>query len=144
MAKEARNRGGTNICFDCKKACGGCSWSEFDPHTKQPAYKPVEGWKAIKVPYLIGSGSGIDSTYYISWCPEFEPDDGYEEIDTHNSACGVCGKPFTDGEPKQRKYCYSCVPLGYSRNPKTGAIFRNSWGLRKDRSAKHKEAKAND
>ncbi len=126
MAREARNRGGTNICFDCKKACGNCSWSEIDPETKRPAYKPVEGWKAIKVPYLIGAGSGIDSTYYISECPEFEPDEGFQPTPTFMRACMLCGASL-EGEAKNRKYCFGCVPMGYSRNPNTGALYRNTW-----------------
>ena len=141
MAREPRNRGGTNICFDCKKACGGCSWSEWDAVNKKPRFEPVKGWKAIKVPYLGGAGRGakIDSTYYITECPEFQPEDNYRGVSLVPSCCAVCGKEFTPGESKSRRYCYSCVPFGYARNPKNGYIYKHSWLRQKERSAKHKE-----
>lgn len=52
----------TNICFDCKKAVGGCSWSE--------KFEPVEGWKAE--PSII---AGYIESYYITECPLFERDE---------------------------------------------------------------------
>ena len=143
MAATPRNRGGTNICFDCKKACGKCSWSEIDPETKKPAFKPVEGWTAIRVPYLIGAGSGIDSTYYISKCPEFEPEDDFREYFSVPVVCELCGKGFANGEPKRRSYCYECVPFGYARH-KNGRIYKHSWHKKKERSAKHTEEREND
>ena len=39
---------GTNICFDCEKACGGCSWSEVDPETKKVRFQPIPGCKIQK------------------------------------------------------------------------------------------------
>ena len=143
MARQARNRGGTNICFDCKKACGGCSWSEWDVAEKRTRFQPIEGWKAIKVPYFPGAGRGakVDSTYYITECPEFEPDEGYKADAPTPAFCAVCGNPFTQGESKSRRYCYDCVPFGYARNPKTGYIYKHSWLRQKERSAKHKEEK---
>lgn len=50
------------LCFNCSKACGGCSWSR--------SFKPVEGWKAK----FRKSSSCKDSTYAIEECPEFEYD----------------------------------------------------------------------
>lgn len=35
-----------NICFDCKRAVGDCSWSELDPQTGKPRFEPVPGWTA--------------------------------------------------------------------------------------------------
>lgn len=139
MAREPRERGGTNICFSCKKACGGCSWSEWDSVTKSPRYEPVKGWKAIKVPYLSSGRQGkkVDSTYYITACPEFDPDAGYEKY-KKESHCAICGCELVE-EPKQRKYCYKCVPIGYSVNPKTGALFLNTWGKSAIERAKRKE-----
>ena len=138
MARQPRNRGGTNICFDCKKACGGCSWSRIDPATKKPAFKPVEGWKAIKVPYFIGAGSGIDSTYYVSECPLFEP----ENECTEKRGCGICslcGCLLDGGEAKTRKYCYSCVPLGYTYNPSTKRIYKHWWYTHKEQQEKENQ-----
>ena len=55
---------GNNICFDCQKACGDCSWSDN--------FEPVPGWTAEKCHYH-GVGKYKD-TYHITACPEFEPD----------------------------------------------------------------------
>ena len=69
---------GTNICFDCQKACGGCSWSELDPNTGKPRFEPVPGWTAEKVKLQTTStpkGRVIVETYYITACPEFVKDE---------------------------------------------------------------------
>ena len=137
MAKAPRERGGTNIRFDCKKACGDCSWSRIDPITKKPAYEPVEGWKAIKVPYIVGGSSSIGETYYITECPEFEADDEYVDP-FFIKHCVLCGELFQNGEPSKRKYCYKCVPLGYARNIETGRIYKHTWHRRKEEGAKEK------
>ena len=71
------NESKTNICFDCQKACGGCSWSEIDPATKKPRFEPVPGWTANKVMLKLGtahSKSVWAETYHITACPEFVPD----------------------------------------------------------------------
>lgn len=36
----------TNICFDCQRACGGCSWSACHTVTGKPLFLPVPGWTA--------------------------------------------------------------------------------------------------
>lgn len=67
----------TSICFDCKNACGGCSWSEVDPITKKPRFVPVPGWTAQKVCLNLGTAYGrkrIVENYYVTACPQFEPD----------------------------------------------------------------------
>lgn len=59
------------LCFDCKKAVGGCSWSR--------TYTPVDGWTAeptmIKQDGKMGrlgrANNGIPS-YQITQCPQFE------------------------------------------------------------------------
>lgn len=59
-----------NICFDCEKACGGCSWSE--------SFTPVPGWTATPVRRKVWTK--IDGkfqehycdTYSITACPLFE------------------------------------------------------------------------
>lgn len=50
------------ICWECAKACGGCSWSEY------AVYEPVPGWKA-----LPGKIQEID-TWVVLECPEFVRD----------------------------------------------------------------------
>ena len=64
-----------NICFDCKKACGHCSWSGLDAKGN-PKFEPVPGWTAKKSKMLIGRNKKgkklyID-TYHITACPLFE------------------------------------------------------------------------
>lgn len=68
----------TNICFDCKKACGGCSWSELNPDTGKPRFEPVPGWTAEKTVLRTGTDMhGVQKieTYAISACPLFEEDE---------------------------------------------------------------------
>lgn len=66
-----------NICIDCQRACGGCSWSEINPETGKPRFQPVEGWTAEEVLLLVGSSGRnkvISQTYKITACPLFVPD----------------------------------------------------------------------
>ena len=68
----------TNICFRCKNACGGCSWSELDPDTLKPRFEPVPGWTAKKVMLNVGTnrkGRCFVETYQITGCPLFVKDD---------------------------------------------------------------------
>ena len=63
-----------NICFDCERACGGCSWSEEDPETKKIRFEPVPGWTARKIMKHTGYGRSKDhwtETYCITACPLF-------------------------------------------------------------------------
>lgn len=52
-----------NICFDCERACGGCSWSQD--------FTPVPGWTATPV-YREAAHEGYQETYQITACPLFE------------------------------------------------------------------------
>lgn len=58
---------GAQLCWTCKKACGGCSWSR--------KFEPVPGWEAT--PSVIYHGSGRQNnrrdihTYHITGCPQF-------------------------------------------------------------------------
>ena len=68
----------SNICFDCKKACGDCSWSEVDPDTGKVRFEPVPGWTAEKTYMLIcprGNEKKWIPTFRITACPEFDRDD---------------------------------------------------------------------
>lgn len=54
----------TNICFDCQRACGGCSWSRN--------FEPVLGWEAK--PSKLHSAGGRKREvwgYHITACPLF-------------------------------------------------------------------------
>ena len=121
MARKPRERGGTNLCFDCKKACGGCSWSEWDAVNKKPKFQPVEGWKAIKVPYFMnGRGGGLDCTYYITDCPEFESDERTEVVSER--FCTLCGKLIIGEHIGSRKHCFKCVPKNHYYDRTTGEV----------------------
>mgnify|MGYP004523284735 CR=1 FL=1 len=57
---------GQALCWRCRKACGGCSWSR--------KLEPVAGWRAaVTEPpkYLCGSMRDIPN-YCVIECPEFE------------------------------------------------------------------------
>lgn len=49
------------ICWDCQRACGGCSWSR--------SYTPVAGW-AAELSVVIDKDGDFYS-YNIKSCPEF-------------------------------------------------------------------------
>lgn len=36
------------LCWSCRRACGGCSWTARDPKTHEVRFEPVEGWEAEK------------------------------------------------------------------------------------------------
>lgn len=50
------------LCWDCRKAVGGCSWSDKG--------EPVSGWEAAPSVHADGKIYG----YNITACPEFEHD----------------------------------------------------------------------
>lgn len=60
----------SNICFSCKMACGGCSWSE--------SFEPIPGWTAALTRRVYrthrGFGQHIVDSYHITACPEYVPD----------------------------------------------------------------------
>lgn len=53
-----------SICWDCAKACGGCSWSKD--------YVPVQGWTATQKNMYYDKRE-IES-YIVHECPMFTPD----------------------------------------------------------------------
>lgn len=74
---SSHKSGRSNICFNCQKACGGCSWSAIDPNTGKPGFKPIPGWTAepvvLNVGHCVNKGTYVQ-TYHITACPEFVPD----------------------------------------------------------------------
>ena len=54
----------TQLCWSCKNACGGCSWSR--------EFKPIKGWNATPTK-LLGDDRYIDS-FKIVECPEYIKD----------------------------------------------------------------------
>ncbi len=61
MAKKCDEQ----LCWKCKKATGGCSWSAF--------FVPVENW--VATPTVIIDDEGEIRSYKITACPLFEKDD---------------------------------------------------------------------
>lgn len=49
------------LCWECAKATGGCSWSA--------SFKPIKEWTVTPV-HKIDAGRQVD-TYCITACPEF-------------------------------------------------------------------------
>ena len=67
-----------NICFNCQKACGKCSWTAVDPVTKKIRFEPIPGWTAEKVKLLTGHShynAVVIDTYHITGCPEYLADE---------------------------------------------------------------------
>lgn len=75
------------LCWSCRRACGGCSWTARDPKTHEVRFEPVEGWEAEKTLVRGTSsrrhGHKIESysTYYYATesyrvlrCPLYEKD----------------------------------------------------------------------
>lgn len=78
MKDPSNPSAGTNICFDCKKAVGYCSWSMIDPETDRPAFKPPDGAEYEIVKYMEFHAHGKarwGETAHITACPEFERDE---------------------------------------------------------------------
>ena len=55
--------GSYTLCWDCKKAIGGCRWSN--------SLKPVKGWDAVE---LKATATRPYGSYFVKDCPEFERD----------------------------------------------------------------------
>ena len=60
-----------NPCESCRKAIGGCAWSD--------KFEPVKGWKAKKVKLKLHTGADTTS-YIIKECPEYEPDGKLKDL----------------------------------------------------------------
>ena len=65
----------TNICMECAKACGKCSWTAVAADGETLLWQPVEGWTAEPVKISVRNENGVYreiETYHITACPEFE------------------------------------------------------------------------
>lgn len=58
----------STICWDCKRAVMGCSWSK--------RYTPVPGWNAIKTQIAVNDKGRqrYCESYKVIECPLFEAD----------------------------------------------------------------------
>ena len=111
-----------NICFDCQRACGDCSWSEYDLDREVARLKPVEGWTAKLVMY-----QNCGYTYEVTECPLFVPDRPKDIIKVNNfKKCCLCGKEI-NGESRRRKYCETCVPDGWYYNEQYKKLFKHNY-----------------
>lgn len=54
------------LCWDCQKACGNCSWSK--------KLKPIKGW-VVQPTIIKSNGEPTIHTYKIIKCPEFVRDE---------------------------------------------------------------------
>ena len=70
MAKQRREEN-EQLCWKCKKACGGCSWSDN--------LTPVDGWDAT--PTIVKDSMGDFESFKIKKCPEFIEEWGVDNID---------------------------------------------------------------
>lgn len=68
------------ICWNCKKATGGCSWSDHFEH------RPVDGWNAVQTRLRMNNDE-YQPSYIVISCPEFEED----ENGSRRTCEGVCG-----------------------------------------------------
>lgn len=57
-ARKPKKRKET-LCWTCKNACGGCSWSQ--------SFTPVEGWDATET--VLKCAEGEETSYFVSGCP---------------------------------------------------------------------------
>lgn len=73
---NANFRSNSNICFTCRRACGGCEWTEWDMETGKIRFEPVPGWTAEKAKLNLchGSRKTIIDTYHIIDCPKYLSD----------------------------------------------------------------------
>ena len=63
------------ICWSCKKALGGCSWTKCDKDTREILFQPVDGWVAEKTSLLMYSYDGTkrhETSYIVESCPQYE------------------------------------------------------------------------
>lgn len=74
----------TNICFDCQRACGRCSWSACHPVTGKPLFLPIPGWTAKPSKLYSAGGKARRTselwTYHITACPLFQRDEPRKKV----------------------------------------------------------------
>ena len=59
--RKTKSQRKATLCWDCKNACGGCSWSR--------SFVPVKGWDAKET--SLKSAEGDIKSYFVTMCPEF-------------------------------------------------------------------------
>lgn len=69
---RAPQGGQMTLCWFCRRACGGCSWSQD--------FTPVAGWDAVptKIKTQRDATTGefiLDDSFLVLACPEYEADE---------------------------------------------------------------------
>lgn len=128
----------SNICFDCQRATGGCSWSEIDPNTGKPRFVPVPGWEAELV--VRKSGKKTDVTWQITGCPLFIRDvprnKGKKEKTMANR------KPAWDAERARRLLQEGYSDLQVAEMVGASASAIKSWKYRNSQAERERESSA--
>ena len=57
----------STLCWKCKNATGGCSWSRD--------FVPVKGWDAKRTRIRLEKGTKYTESFIVKKCPEFRPDE---------------------------------------------------------------------
>lgn len=67
--KNKQNNKASTLCWDCKNAVAGCSWSK--------SFIPVVGWEAEKTVIHEYALIGGMQSYKVNKCPEFIAEEEY-------------------------------------------------------------------
>lgn len=100
----------TTLCWTCRNACGGCSWSEVDKATNRVRFQPVKGWVATKTRVLVNSGRGqtgrcYDTSYIVRFCPLYEADAAMDPTQEEASASfSYCVYPQLKSALRKKRY----------------------------------------
>lgn len=99
----------SNKCFECKKAYGGCSWTECDPITH-----------AIRFEYP--AGCTFNTNHDITYCPLFEQD-----IRENKSAKGLSFFEWVASTGLHRRITYQDYVRagGKEKKPRRSVKIRN-------------------
>lgn len=75
QGRDIQRSSSATLCWQCRKACGGCSWTSWDFKRERPRFEPVEGWEAVpRMLYAADKARGGVQSYEVRHCPEFKPD----------------------------------------------------------------------
>ena len=103
------------LCWTCRNACGGCSWTEVDKATNKVRFQPVKGWVATKTRVLVNSGPGqtgrcYDTSYIVRFCPLYEADGGGEPAPAEGAtAFSYCVYPRLKSALRKKRYTHKSL-----------------------------------
>lgn len=106
--------GKVQLCWNCAKATGFCSWSR--------EFRPVNGWvaKDVRLKMTLPTGTKYIKTFHILFCPEFE-------YDGMCSRCDLC----PDSERKNENYADMCPEFRSNHTSCMNFTYRGvqSWDI---------------